>query len=114
MRKFLLLTLFSMRLYAGDAIVSWDYPTTYEDGSPLPMSEVLGVIVYYGTTPGGPYTSNKLVAPPATTVTITNLSPGTWYFVATVMASNNLESSYSNEVIKSVASTSKPKKPTVR
>jgi hypothetical protein len=99
---------------AGDAIVSWDYPTTYEDTTPLAPSAILGVVIYYGNTTGGPYPYSKVVAAPALTSTITNLAACNWYFVATVMATNNLESVYSNEVLKSVASTSKPRKPTLR
>lgn len=99
---------------AGDAIVSWDMPTTYEDGAPLAPSDILGVVIYYGTTPGGPYPQSKVVASPALTTTITNLTAGNWYFVATVMATNNLESAYSNEVVKSVVNTTKPAKPKLR
>jgi len=97
--------------YAGDAILTWSHPTTYEDGTPLPVSEILGTIVYYGTTAGGPYTTSVSVPAPATTVTITNLAKGNWYFVATCIATNNLESIKSNEVVKSIGSTSKPRAP---
>ncbi len=99
---------------AGDAIVSWDLPTTYEDGTPLAPSEILGVVIYYGNTPGGPYPNSKIVPSPGLTITITNLAAGNWYFVATAMATNNLESVHSNEVLKSVANTTKPSKPRLR
>lgn len=99
---------------AGDAIVSWDLPTTYEDGAPLAPSEILGVVIYYGTIPGGPYPNSKIVPSPGLTTTITNLAAGNWYFVATAMATNNLESANSNEVLKSVVNTVKPGKPRLR
>jgi hypothetical protein len=112
MKKLLLAALLiASPVFAGDAIVSWSHPTTYEDGSPLPVSEILGTVIYYGTTAGGPYSSSLSVPAPATTVTITNLAKGNWYFVATSIATNNLESAKSNEVVKSVASNSKPRPP---
>lgn len=110
-KSFLFGLLFAGVVHAGDAALSWTLPTTYEDGTPLPVSEILGTVVYYGTTPGGPYPNTVTVAAPATTATITNLAKGNWYFVATCIATNNLESIRSNEVVKAVASSSRPKAP---
>lgn len=113
--KYLIITaLLSSSVFAGDAIVSWDPPTTYEDGSPLAPSEIQSYTVYYGTTPSGPYGFSTSVAGTVTTVTLSGLTAGNWYFVARVKATNGLESANSNEVVKSVVSTSKPKPPKAR
>ena len=104
----------STNALAGDVTVSWSYPMTYEDATPLAMSEVADVTIYYGQTSTGPYSSKLVVIPPATSATITNLAKGTWYFTATVTATNGLESAQSPIVSKSVLGTSKPKSPALR
>jgi len=113
-KTFLLASLFSLNAFAGDAILSWTFPTTYEDGTSLPVSEITEVTIYYGQTPTGPYTTNKVVPAPATSTTITNLAKGTWYFTATITATNGLESAQSLTVNKAVLGSSKPKAPTLR
>lgn len=114
LKAIILGSILSLNAFAGDAIVSWTYPTTYEDGTALPISELTEVTIYYGQTATGPYTANKVVAPPATTTTITNLAKGAWYFTATVTSTNGLESVQSIIVNKSVLGSSKPKAPTLR
>jgi hypothetical protein len=113
-KSFLIASMFSLNVFAGDAIVSWTYPTTYEDGTSLPVSEVTDVTIYYGQSSTGPYSSKVVVNPPATSTIITNLAKGTWYFTATITATNGLESAQSIIVNKSVLGNSKPKAPTLR
>lgn len=114
LKAFILSSMLSVNAIAGDAILSWSYPTTYEDGTPITMAEFTAVTIYYGQTSTGPYTTKQVVTPPATTVTITNLAKGTWYFTATVTATNGLESAQSLIVNKSVLGSSKPKAPVLR
>jgi hypothetical protein len=113
-KSFLIASLLSSSALAGDATVSWTFPTTYEDGTALPASEITEVTIYYGQTATGPYTLNKTVVAPATNTTITNLAKGKWYFTATITATNGLESAQAIEVNKMVWGTSKPKPPVVR
>lgn len=108
MFKILFLALFSVAVQAGDAVLNWTAPTTYEDGTPLSASEIKGYVVYYGTTSGGPYSSS--VVSTTTSATI-NVPKGTWYFVATCIGTNDLESARSNEVSKVILSSSKPRPP---
>lgn len=110
-KSFLLGLFFAGAVHAGDALLSWTLPTTYEDGTPLPVSEISGTVIYYGTTAGGPYPNTVVIGAPATTATVPNLTKGNWYFVATCIATNNLESIKSNEVVKAIASSSRPKAP---
>jgi len=113
LKALILGSILSLNALAGDAVLSWTYPTTYEDGTALPVSEISNVSIYYGATAGSS-TYKVNVVPPATTYTITNLAKGTWYFTATVTATNGLESIRSVEVNKSLLGSSKPKAPTLR
>lgn len=106
-----LLFLASFSAYAGDAIVTWDPPTQYEDSTTILAGEIQNYKVYYGQSDGGPYGFVVTVPGSVTTTTITGLAKGTWYFVATAITSNGLESSYSNQAAKAVSGTSKPKPP---
>ncbi len=82
---------------AGTATLLWVAPTTNTDGSP---ATVTGYRVYYGTA-SGTYT-NKIDAGTTTTYTVTNLSPGTYYFAVTAYDSSGNESAFSDEVSKSI------------
>jgi len=63
---------------AGDATVSYNLPTQREDGTPLPVSEIRHVLIEAGTCAApnvfGTKEAERLVAPPATSTTIT--TPG--------------------------------------
>lgn len=110
----LLAFLLTIPALAGEATVSWTAPTQYEDGTSLPTNQIQSYKVYYGKTSGGPYGFVITVGGGLTTATITGLEAGTWYFVATTVATNGLESAQSNQVAKTVLSTSKPKAPVLR
>jgi hypothetical protein len=83
---------------ATSVTLSWDAPTTNTDGTPL--TDLAGYTVYYGTVPGN-YT-RTMAAGNATTITISNLSPGTHYFAVTSVNSAGTESVSSNEVSKTL------------
>jgi hypothetical protein len=87
--------------YAGQASLSWEAPSTNEDGTPV--IDLNGYKIYYGTAPGN-YTQNMDVGN-VTTYTFTNLTDGqTYYFVATAYNAARFESGYSNEVSKIIQS----------
>lgn len=96
---------------AGDAVVSWDPPIEYEDGTAIQAGEITNYKIYYGQTSGGPYQFSVSIDGSVTTATITGLAKGDWFFVATATTINGLESVYSNEAAKTVRGTSKPKPP---
>jgi hypothetical protein len=77
--------------------LTWNAPTTNSDGSPL--TDLAGYNLYYGTSSGN-YT-NTIRVGNATTY-ILNLSAGSYYFVATAYNSLGVESSESNQVVKTV------------
>ena len=63
------------------------------------ITPVVGYNVYRGTTSGGPYTSKLSSAPqPSTHFVDTSVRTGTYYYVATSLDADFVESSYSNEV----------------
>jgi hypothetical protein len=66
--------------------------------SPSP-STVIGYNVYRGTTPGGPYPSKLTSSPQSATSLVDNtVAAGTtYYYVATSVDQNSVESTYSNQ-----------------
>jgi hypothetical protein len=80
--------------------LSWNAPTTNEDGSPVTLS---GYKIYYGPSSGA-YTKSVSVANSgATTVTYAlSLSPGTYYFTVTAISTDGQESAFSNEASKTL------------
>jgi hypothetical protein len=84
---------------AGQATLSWDAPTTNDDGTPL--TDLAGYKIYYGTA-SGTYTKS-VDAGNVTTFSVKPIQPdGTYYFVATAYNKAKIESGYSNEVSKVV------------
>ena len=84
--------------------LAWDAPTTNTDGSSLnPATDLSLYKIYYGTT-SLTYTQVVNVTNPGTpTISQTlNLSPGTYYFSVTTVDASGQESSYSNEVMKTI------------
>ncbi len=78
--------------------LSWDAPTTNTNGSSL--TNLSGYKLYYGTASGS--YSQTVTVNTGTTTTLTNLSPGTYYFTVTAVNSNGTESVFSNEVSKTI------------
>ncbi len=103
----LLLLLLSVNFgYTGQATLSWTAPTTNEDGTPL--TDLAGFKLYYSKT-AGTYTAFMNLKPDTTAYTI-SLPDGTWYFAVTAYNESKTESSYSNEVSKTIKN--KPSAPT--
>jgi hypothetical protein len=70
-------------------------------------SNVVGYFIYYGPTTGN-YT-NRLSAGNTTTLTVSNMVEGsTYFFAATALDSNNLESDYSTEVSTTIPIPNRP------
>jgi len=73
--------------------ISLTAPTTHTDGTPL--TNLAGFKVYFGRSSGS-YT-NTVDIGNSTSYTVTNLSPGSYYFAVTAYDTTGLESGYSNE-----------------
>jgi hypothetical protein len=84
----------------GTALLSWVPPTENTDGSTL--TDLAGYKVYYGTSSGSygaPITIND---PGLSSYMVENLGISDWFFVMTAFKSSGIESSYSNEVSKTI------------
>jgi hypothetical protein len=86
----------------GAVTVSWEAPTQRIDDSPL--ENLAGFRVYYGAVAGA-YTSKLEVNTPSlTSVVISSLPEGTYWFVVTAYDAEGLESVYSEAASKYVSS----------
>ena len=84
----------------GTATLSWLAPEMNSDGSPL--TNLSGYRIYYGNA-SGQYDRQLEISDAATmTAVIENLTAGAWYFAATALNSEGLESDLSNEVQETV------------
>ena len=84
----------------GSITLSWTAPTENEDGTAL--TDLAAYKFYYGTSAGS-YSSQVRVDDPNLTIyAIENLTPATYYVVATAINDAGVESRFSNEAIKQV------------
>ena len=81
-------------LKAADLILTWDAATNASDG--IPVADVAGYRLYYGTTSGG--YSNMIPAGLSLTATVTNLQAGTLYYFAVTAYNDAGESRLSDEL----------------
>jgi hypothetical protein len=86
--------------------LAWDAPATYSDSSSLnPATEIREYRIYYRTGTGSYSAGNRrTVSASATSVSVNslNLPSGTYYFVVTAVDQTDMESDFSNEVIKTI------------
>ena len=78
----------------GSTTLSWQPPTTYDDGTPL---QITGYRIYWGATEGHYPHSVTLDNPGLTRYVVEELEPATWYFVATALSADG-ESPPSNAI----------------
>jgi hypothetical protein len=84
----------------GSVSLSWTAPVARADGSALALSEITGYTVYYGTSSGNYPNALTINDGSATSATISNLPPGTYYVAVTTRDSGGRESSHSSETLK--------------
>ena len=97
------LAAFSINVVAvanGSATLSWTPPTTNTDGSPL--TNLAGYRVRWGPAPGNYTNTVTLNNPGLASYVVTNLVPGTHYFVVTAVNSAGVESQLSNVASKTL------------
>ena len=86
----------------GSVTLSWTPPTMNSDGTA--MTDLAAYNIYFGTSAGAYTDQIKIDNPGLTTYVIENLTPDTYFFVATAVNSVGIESQYSNEITKVVSS----------
>ena len=74
----------------GSAILTWNPPTTYSDGSVL--TDLSGYRVYWGTVLGTYPNSYQINNGGVSSYTVNGLSAGRWYFKVTALAGGGQES----------------------
>lgn len=75
--------------YALDVILEWEAPAS--------LANVAGYRIHYGPASGA-YQFTRSIPKTSLTATITNLPNGAWYFAATSISTNGIQSDFSNEV----------------
>lgn len=85
---------------SGSVTLSWTPPTQNEDGSAL--TDLAAYKIYYGTASGSYSNSIRVDNPGIVSFVIDNLSPNTYFFVATAINGSGIESRFSNEAIRQV------------
>jgi len=78
----------------GGAQLSWTPPTSNSDGSTL--TNLAGYRISYGTSANAMTQTVQVANPGITAYTMSNLSPGTYYFAVRAYTSNGTESVNSN------------------
>jgi hypothetical protein len=82
------------------ATLNWTAPQERTDGTVL--TDLAGYKVYWGSSPGKYPNSATLQGAGTTTYVVDGLTPGTWYFSASALDSQGLESRLSNPVWKNM------------
>lgn len=81
----------------GTATISWLAPDQNVDGTAL--IDLSGYRIYYGNLSGQYSRRLEINDASIMTAVINDLSQGTWYFAATALNSQGLESAFSNELV---------------
>ena len=84
----------------GNATLSWTAPTENMDGSAL--TDLVGYKLYYGVREGEYTEEIQIENPGIVTYVVENLSPNTYYFVATAYNVSGVESPFSGVAVKVV------------
>ena len=80
--------------HSGSVSLSWNAPTKNEDGTPL--TDLSGYKIFYGTS--SHMYENQIDVGNATSVNISNLAPGTYYFALVAYDESGNESAPSSEI----------------
>jgi hypothetical protein len=83
-------------------MLSWVAPSTRADGSYLPLTELEGYRIYYGTSPSNMNMLVDLNDDTMTEYNVDSLPSGNYYFAVSAYDSDGIESSLSNVINKDV------------
>jgi hypothetical protein len=77
----------------GSVVLNWLPPTENEDGSSL--TNLGSYRIYYGTAPEEMYETIDIINPGISSFVVENLNPDTYYFAATAISADGVESDMS-------------------
>ncbi|MCU7875015.1 MAG: hypothetical protein KZQ91_19955 [Candidatus Thiodiazotropha sp. (ex Lucinoma borealis)] len=86
----------------GSMSLRWTAPTTRTDGSSLSLADIKGYCIYVGTTRDNLQMQVELAEGDLTSYVLDNLELGEYYVAVSVFDQQDIMSSYSNIVLKSV------------
>jgi hypothetical protein len=105
---------FATRARAADALLLWQLPTTYEDGSPIGPGELRETLAVWKLCASSDAPASTTFPHPAETGTVTGLTPGEWCFRVAAVTEEGVQSDWSNEAVKTVVPPPpKPKPPVI-
>ncbi len=87
---------------AGHALISWVAPTTRSDSSYLPLTELEGYRIYYGTSADDLDVLVDLNDSSITEYDVNTLPAGNYYFAVSAYDTQGVESGLSNVINKDV------------
>ncbi len=87
---------------SGSLLLSWVAPSTRADGSYLPLTELEGYRIYYGTSASNLSVLVDLNDDSLTQYSVDTLPSGNYYFAVTAYDSDGVESGLSNIINKGV------------
>jgi len=87
---------------AGHALLSWVAPTTRSDGSYLPITDLQGYRIYYGTSASDLSMLIDLNDDSVTEFDVNSLPSGNYYFAVSAYDTDGVESGLSNVINKDV------------
>jgi len=93
----------SIPVGVNSATLSWEKPTTNEDGSLI--TDLAGYQIYYGQTTPVTTDNSQLISvlnPNQTSYVVADLALGTYHFTVAAINLQGSESTMSNEVIKTI------------
>ncbi|MGD8616117.1 MAG: putative Ig domain-containing protein [Gammaproteobacteria bacterium] len=86
----------------GSVSLSWTAPTQRTDGTPMSIADLAGYTVDYGPSEGNYTSSIEIDDPVATSVVVTDLPAGVYYFALKARDTVGQESAYSAAVSKQI------------
>lgn len=96
------LTVNEVQVVASSIELTWDVPQAREDGSELPLYEINGYVIAYGTSQNDLTNQVAIDGASSTSTTLENLSSGTYFFSIATIDSDGVQGAYSSVIQQSI------------
>ena len=84
---------------SSNSFISWQYPSAYEDQTPLPLSDIAGYHIYIGTTEKKMRLSKNIYDPTITKLSLDKVGKGVHYIAVSCYDVYGAESKFSSIII---------------